>query len=154
MSSVTSLSATVLGTVCTLSWTNPPNNGGVAVQRTLPLSNTQVGGPSNFETLATLPAGTTSYSDSTIAFGSEYVYRVISLPLAVSQAHTQDYGVTISVTISGTQPHLDTTPPAVRPVSFKPSVIIDGSSTNPGSHAAASFDPPAPQSAFGVPFNA
>jgi hypothetical protein len=153
--SVTNLTAIVTGLSCQLTWTNAPLSGGVAVQRTIPLASTQVGGPTNYQTLALLPAGQTSYSD-TIQEGSAYTYKVITLPEDVSLPHFNDAGVTVSIALGGTQPHRDTTRPPSGPTpgspDFSPPIVLNGTSTAPWSNSDGSDIAPV-FPANGIPFN-
>ena len=156
--SVSDLVASLSGQTCTLSWTN--NSGGVAVQRTIPLA-TADNPQGQFQTLALLPAGTITYVDSAIQFGSQYTYRVISLPIDDSLPHTQDAGVTVSISLSGTQPHTDSTrpyPPANLPegnlIDYASCVILNGTSAHPQANVAQDTNPPIVDPlANGLPWN-
>jgi hypothetical protein len=142
--SVTSLEAVVISVnEIILTWVNGSEYG-VQIERTIPLSSSQSGGPTNYVTLALLAGGVSTYVDTTVQAGSAYFFRVTSLPFSPA-AHVPAHGVTISVTTPGAQNHRDASSPVPlgtgNEVSYALPVSLDGTSTTSRSTSPV-FDPP------------
>jgi hypothetical protein len=112
---VTSLSAVVNSvTSITLNWTNGENNG-CQIERTvgLPAGNP----PGNqFQPLATVSSGVTSYTDTTATAGMMFQYRVTTLPAGDTPMFVPAKGVTVSATTPGIQNHVYLQTPRIDPV--------------------------------------
>ncbi len=152
--SVSNLTATVISiNEIDLAWTNGENNG-CQIERSVPLASADVS-PTNFQTLALVAAGVTTYADTTVQSGSFYVYRVTTLSESDAPMFTPAAKVTVSATTKGVQPHRDTTrPPATLTVNFSNPVVLNGASANPWSNAAPNTQPPiVDPSVNGIPYN-
>jgi hypothetical protein len=103
---------------------NPGFEAGALIERTLPGQST------NFQTLATVAAGVTSYADTSVLSGGTYVYRVTALPFS-SRAFVPASPVTASATTPGLAPHVYLQTPGIDPVGFLGfighRIILDGS---------------------------
>lgn len=113
-----------------LSWTNN-NSGfeaGALIERALP------GQPTNFQALATVSAGVTSYVDTSVLPGGTYVYRVTALPFS-SIAFVPAPGVIASATTPGIPPHVYLQTPGRDPVGVQGFIghklVTDGTDGHP-----------------------
>jgi hypothetical protein len=152
--SVTGITATVISiNEIDLSWVNGEQNG-CQVERTVPLASWD-SSPANYQTLALVAAGVTSYVDTTVQPGSFYSYRITSLSEVDAPMYVPDKGTVVTATTSGFQNHLDTTrPPNVFTVEFSLPVILNGTDSQPWSNAAVNSDPPiVDPTVNGIPFN-
>jgi hypothetical protein len=102
---------------------NPGFEAGALIERSSP------GQPSNFMTLTTVNAGTTSYADTSVQPGGTYSYRVTALPFS-SRAFVPARPVVASATTPGIPPHVYLQTPGIDPVGVNGfighSVITDG----------------------------
>lgn len=99
---ITNLTATAVSVhEIDLAWTNnnPGFEAGALIERALP------GQPTNFQALATVSAGVTSYQDTSVLPGGLYVYRVTALPLS-GRSFVPAPGVIASAETPGIPPHV------------------------------------------------
>ena len=128
---VTNLTATAVSVhEIDLSWVNnnPGFEAGALIERTLP------GQPTNFQSLATVSAGTTTYADTSVQPGGTYAYRVTALPLS-SRAFVAAQPAVTSVATPGIPPHVYLQTPGIDPVGIQGfighKVVTDGTDGHP-----------------------
>lgn len=124
---ISNLTATALSvSEIDLAWTNnnPGFETGATIERTFP------GQPTNFQPLATVATGVSSYQDLTVVPGSSYSYRITALPFS-SRAFVPAPGVIASATTPGVPPHVYLQSPRLDPIGMQGfighKVILDGS---------------------------
>jgi hypothetical protein len=128
---VTNLSATAVSVhEIDLAWTNnnPGFEAGAVIERALP------GQPTNFQALATVGAGVTSYQDMSVLPGGTYAYRVTALPFS-SRAFAPAPGVIASAITPGIPPHIYLQTPRIDPAGVQGfighKVVTDGTDGSP-----------------------
>ena len=116
-----------------MNWTNGESNG-CQIERTIGLP---AGNPpgKQFQPLATVGAGVTSYTDTTATAGMLFQYRVTTVPASDAPMFVPAAGVTVSVTTPGIQNHVYLQTPRIDPVGtlgfIGHKIVTDGTDGSP-----------------------